>query len=278
MIFKLVLAIVIIVALATARKSRPVQARSGSALEYQSHLELPNDASRFKVATFNVQTGKNLVGKRDIERAAQTIANADLVGIQEVYAPSLLNLLGLGKSQTQSLAAAGGFGWLFCATRRRWLREHRGNALLSKLAISNWRIEPLPDQSGKSYRNMTIAQASLQGESFHIINTHLHTREGREEQLDLVLREFAKYPRAILIGDFNSRANTPHLSNALKNIEISDAISEAGLDLADADRIDWILTKGFTIHHGTMIEKGISDHPYYEVTLSINENLYGSVS
>jgi endonuclease/exonuclease/phosphatase family metal-dependent hydrolase len=83
-----------------------------------------------------------------------------------------------------------------------------------------------------------------------------------------VLQEFAKYPRAILLGDFNSRANMPSLANALKDIEITDAISSAGLDLENADRIDWILTKGFNVETGEMLEKGVSDHPYYQVSLS----------
>lgn len=271
MIFKLVIVAVILTALIAARKSRPAHDQDGKVLQHQPKPQDDADTTHLRVATFNVQTGKSLHGKRDISRAATAIGNADLVGIQEVYAPSLLNRLGFGNSQTQSLAEAGGFGWLFCATRRRWLREHRGNALLSKLPIASWRIAQLPDQSGKSYRNMTIAEASWQGEPFHVINTHLHTRDGREQQLEVVLHEFSQYPRAILMGDFNSSADDSLLSNALKDVDISDAINMAGLDQANTQRIDWILTKGFDVHNGAIIEKGISDHPYYEVTLSIKK-------
>ena len=114
---------------------------------------------------------------------------------------------------------------------------------------------------------MTIATIEWQGDSFHFINTHLHTRAGREEQLNEVLQEFAKYPRAILLGDFNSRASTPALAHALKDIEITDAISAANLDLDNPERIDWILTKGFSVEGGKFQEKGVSDHPYYQVNL-----------
>lgn len=293
MIFKVLLVaplfLGLLAALLLARKSRPLANRDGSVIENHPKSEHALANVQFRVATFNVQTGKDLKGKRDITRAARVIANADVVGIQEVYAPSLFNIAGLGSSQTESLAAfkesgrneprnsvleseiRKSFGWLFCATRRRWLREHRGNALLSKLLIDDWRIESLPDQSGKSYRNMTVARAYWLGEPFHIINTHLHTRQGREEQLEIVLREFAKYPRAILMGDFNSRASAPILNQALENTEISDAIRVAGIALENPDRIDWILTKGFDIHSGIVIEKGVSDHPYYEVRLSIKK-------
>ena len=59
------------------------------------------------------------------------------------------------------------------------------------------------------------------------------------------------------------------IASALKNVEISDAITLAGLDLDNPDRIDWILTKGFNVHGGEFIGKGVSDHPYYQVSLSI---------
>ncbi len=258
--------IVIITLLVLARKSKPAGNKLGHEIVALPTLE--SEPSRLKVATFNIQTGKNLNGRRNLRASADVVAQADLVGIQEVYAPSLANLAGIGLSQTEKIATHGGFGWLFCATRRRWLREHRGNAILSRLPIDHWQVEMLSDESGKSFRNMTVAKVQWQGESFHFINTHLHTRGGREEQLLEVLQAFAKYPRAILLGDFNSRATTPALSNALKNIDVTDAVSAAGLDLNNPERIDWILTKGFRVEAGEMLEKGVSDHPYYQVTLS----------
>lgn len=263
---RLILIAIVIVALAAARKSKPGGNKVGHEIVALPGLE--SEPTQLKIATYNIQTGKDLHGRRNLKASADVIVDADLVGIQEVYAPSLSNLAGLGLSQTEKLASGGKFGWLFCATRRRWLREHRGNAILSRLPISDWRVEMLSDQSGKDFRNMTIAKVQWQGESFYFINTHLHTRGGREEQLIEVLQEFAKYPRAILLGDFNSRANTPALTNALKDIDITDAISAANLDTHNAERIDWILTKGFTVETGEMLEKGVSDHPYYQVTLS----------
>ena len=261
----LIIVIVVIVLLLLARKSKPADNKIGNGL-----VTLPThtEPQTLTVATFNIQTGKNLNGKRDLLGSAAVMAQADLVGVQEVYAPSLSNIVGLGLSQTEVIAKYGQFGHLFCATRRRWLREHRGNAILSKMPISNWRVKMLTDESGKSFRNMTIAKVHWQGRSFHLINTHLHTRGGRETQLLEVLREFAKYPTAILLGDFNSRLSTPALEQALKNVDISDAISLAGLDLENPERIDWILTKGFTVQSGKMLEKGVSDHPYYQVRLS----------
>jgi endonuclease/exonuclease/phosphatase family metal-dependent hydrolase len=263
---KIIIIGIIIALFAVARKSKPGNDKAGISLLSQPLQSSEPDI--LKVASYNIQTGKSLDGKRNLLASARVMADADLVGVQEVYAAGFEGFLGLSSGQTQRLAKVGKFGWLFSATRKRWFREHRGNAILSKIPVSDWRIEMLPDQSAKSFRNMTIAKIHWQGESFHFINTHLHTRGGRDDQLALVLQEFAKYPRAILLGDFNSRANTPSLARALKDIEITDAISAAGLDLENSDRIDWILTKGFKVEGGEMLEKGVSDHPYYQVSLS----------
>ncbi len=261
----LLLIAVVVAALAWARKAVPAGDKSGKAL-LDAHQAV-HEPNTLTVATYNIQTGKSEVGKRNILASAEVLKDVDLAGVQEVYAPSLLNLLGLGVQQTEAIAKHGSFAWLFCATRRRWLREHRGNAILSKLPITQWRTEMLPDQSGKSFRNMTIVDVQWQGQTFCFINTHLHTRHGRAEQLKVVLREFAKHPRAILLGDFNSKADMPELANALKDVDVIDAIEMAGLDLNNRDRIDWILTKGFQVEHGKLLEKGVSDHPYYQVAL-----------
>jgi len=259
------------------RKARPANNKSGigfnNPVEGAPQAKALNESKTsqtepepvLKVATFNIQTGKSLQGRRNIRRSAEVISAADLVGVQEVYAPSWLNYLGFGASQSEHLSLGGGFSWLFSATRRRWLREHRGNALFSKIEISDWQIKMLPDQSAKSYRNLTIAHANWNGKRFHILNTHLHTKAGRREQIDVVIREFANYSPAILMGDFNCTAE--ELAKALTDVEITDAIKVAKLDPQEDQRIDWILTKGFVVEGGEFVGKGVSDHPYYQVNL-----------
>ena len=67
------------------------------------------------------------------------------------------------------------------------------------------------------------------------------------------------------MGDFNCTAS--ELTNALSDIEITDAIAVADLDPQNDRRIDWILVKGFTVEGGQFQDKGVSDHPYYQVNL-----------
>ena len=264
--------LIALVALALARKVKPATDQHGSTITAPSNW--PNEPAQLTVATFNIQTGKDIHGKRDIARAAEVIKSADIVGVQEVYATGWLNRVGLGTPQTEALAQTGAFGHLFTATRLRWFRENRGNALLSKVPIKQWRAVMLPDQTGKSFRNMVIAKFIWQETEITLINTHLHTTRGREQQLATVLQEFAKHPRAILLGDFNSTRDTPLLAEFLQQNEASvvDAIGRAGVDANDPKRIDWIFTKGFEIIDGSSLEKGVSDHPYYEVVLKLTTN------
>ena len=264
----LILALVVV---AVARKPRTGVNQSG--LNFIEPSEWLSESSTLTVATFNIQTGKSLQGVRDIFKSANAITGADIVGVQEVYAQSWLNILGFGQSQSLALTQNGRFGHLFASTRFRWFREHRGNLNLSKLPISKWEIVMLPDVTGKSFRNMTVSHFSWQNQDIVFINTHLHTSKGREQQLKFVLAEFDKYDRVIVVGDFNSKIDTPLLAKIILTKPVTDAISKASLDLDNPDRIDWILTKGFKVNSGEMIEKGISDHPYYEVNLSLNDNL-----
>lgn len=258
----LIIAIFIIV-----RMVHPGKPQQGVGLN-GSHSEIiQNDI--LKVATFNVQTGKSLEGIRDIQRSARVLSEVHIAGVQEVYGAGWLNKLGIGSSQTSSLANPGNFAHLFAVTRYRWFREQRGNLLLSKLPVQEWRIEMLPDQSRKSPRNLTVAKLLWTGEQIVFINTHLHTGKGRELQLETVLREFDRHPRVILVGDFNSKRDTPLLSKALANPNVIDAIEHVGLDRQNKHRIDWILTKGFNVIEGEMIAKGVSDHPFYQVSLSL---------
>jgi len=255
-----------------ARKPRSASSAEGNNFNTdlkQDTLEEDDLKRNLVVASYNVQTGKSLEGKRDITRSAEIIRHVDIVGIQEVYASSWLNKLGFGVNQTKMLASTGKFAWLFCPTRHRWLKENRGNAILTRLPVKSWQLKMLPDQTNNSFRNMTVVCFQWKQQSCYFINTHLHTGKGRLEQLKAVLDEFDKYSPAILVGDFNSKPETQILIDYLLNSNSTDAISSAGINNSHNERIDWILTKGWNTESGRTIEKGISDHPYYEVSLSL---------
>lgn len=256
---------IFILAIIVARSVYPAKNKRG--IEFNDSRPSSSIRPSIEVATYNIQTGKNLQGDRDIRRAAELLANVDIAGVQEVYGAGWLNKFGIGKSQTVHLADAGNFSHLFAATRWRWFREQRGNATLAKLPVEKWEIVMLPDQSRKSPRNMTITHVSWQGEVVIFINTHLHTGRGRTQQLETVIREFKRHPKAILVGDFNTKSQDPILQPLLNDPEVTDAIAAAGLTAEGDQRIDWILTKGFLVKEGRQVLKGVSDHPFFAVTL-----------
>ena len=246
-------------------KARPAKNQKGDNINPPTEGFETQIKKQLTIGTYNVQTGKDKKGQRDIFRSAEIIKNADIVGIQEVYAASWLG----DKSQTQQLAEHSAFGWLFAATRLRWLREHRGNALLSRLPIKKWSVEMLPDSTGKQFRNLIIAITELEGHDIVILVTHLHTKSGREQQLNVVLEKFKQYDRVILLGDMNTNIENHLIQDFLKDEQHIDAVQIALPKHDNNHRIDWILTKGFTIEDGHFEAIGVSDHPYYQVSLSL---------
>lgn len=252
-----------------AYKARPAHDQQGAEINKPNQWRGDDQKNSVIVGTYNVQTGKDINGKRDINRSAELIKHADIVGIQEVYAATWLDRYLKRKSQTEQLATHSDFGWLFAATRLRWFREHRGNALLSCFPVHDWSVQMLPDKTGKQYRNLITAKIQLNGQEVVILSTHLHTKTGREAQLKFVLGEFKKYDHAILLGDFNQSTAQAEIQTLLKKSNYQDAIAQALPAHKDDIRIDWIICKGFTASEGVFESIGISDHPYYQVKLSV---------
>lgn len=248
-----------------AYKARPAKNQNGLSINPPTQDFKTQKTGLLIVGTYNVQSGKSVKGRRDILRSADVIKKADIVGIQEVYAATWLG----GKNQIQCLAEHNDFGWLFAATRRRWFREHRGNGLLSRFPIKKWTIEMLPDATGKQYRNLVTAFIDFNTIEVAVLVTHLHTKIGREQQMALVLEKFKHYDHAILMGDMNTTINNPAIQGLLNNVDFIDAVQTA-IPGSDVDnRIDWILTKGFHVQTGQSEPIGVSDHPYYQVELSL---------
>lgn len=219
--------------------------------------------SKFNVATFNVQSGKGLDGVRDITRSVKLLKGIDIAGIQELRAATWLGRHG----HLETIATLLDLGWLFSATRKRWFREFQGNGLLTAFPIVHWERRPLIDKSGHSYRNLTIAKILVGEKPLWVLNTHLHRRIAREQQLEEVLEAFGDLRPAILFGDLNTRPTNPKL-RSLFTPDTADAINIALGDDDPQDRIDWIITRGLKVHSGRIAAPGISDHPCYTLEVS----------
>jgi endonuclease/exonuclease/phosphatase family metal-dependent hydrolase len=264
MIWQPVLLIFALIAI-LAYKARPTRETSGDEINSPTGWE-PFEGTT-TIATYNVCGGRGEDGIRDITRAAQVLAPYDIAGVQELHAADWSGR----PSQLEQIAKLNNVGWLFSATRTRWFREYRGNGLLSRFPADMWYSEPLIDRSGHRFRNLLATRFLIGDEYLWVLVTHLHTREGRELQLKRVLERFMEHSPAILIGDLNTRRDDPVLGAALSDPTVSDAIGTALGPNDPVDRVDWILTRGLTILGGGKTGDGVSDHPCFNVTVSISE-------
>jgi len=251
-----------------AYKAKPASNQSGNSITPPS-VDWHEPAESFCIGTYNIQSGKDANGKRDISRAAHVIKDCDIVGIQEVYAKSWLGHLLEKGSQAQCLAEANNMGWLFAATRRRWFREHRGNALLSRITVGPWTVKMLPDNTGKQYRNLVTTSIDLDGIEVTILITHLHTKKGRQQQLESVINAFHSYEHAILLGDLNTRTDNALILELLGHSNVDDALRTSFPEHDHQQRIDWIITKNLKTSAANYEPIGVSDHPFYSVNISL---------
>ncbi|HSH41017.1 MAG TPA: endonuclease/exonuclease/phosphatase family protein [Arenicellales bacterium] len=236
---------------------RPLKAAEGRGAD-ESHLAGPvRAASTLRVATFNIHGGRGRDGVRNLERVARDLESTDIAALQEVHdswrAPRQLERLAAMLARVALAAPA----------RRRWFRDHRCNALLSRHAVGRWSRMPLKGHPAQRfhYRNLTVARIELPRPVW-VLFTHLNREQGRDEQLEQVMREFLKYSPAILMGDFNTSRNDPALLEYLARGDVTDALGQ-NLDDDDPERIDWILCRGVVPLRAGMIDSGASDHPLY---------------
>ncbi len=258
----LVLTLALIVALLWAASvPRPKPAARGTGIIPPAGWR-EDDADSLVVATYNIHGGKGLDGKRDLDRTAQMIAGADVAALQEVRTATRFG----GGCQAEVIARANDKGWLFAPTQTRWLRDFRGNTLITGFPVQEWQREPLVNIAGRRYRNLTTARLRIGHRDLWVLFTHLHTRAGRDMQLRAVLERFAQYEPAILLGDLNTTRTDPQLAAVLQHGAV-DAVRQVLGDQDRDDRVDWIITKGVAIGTGGMRDAGVSDHPYFWATI-----------
>lgn len=214
------------------------------------------------VATYNIHGAKGTDGRRDLARTAQAMAGVDIAALQEVRA-------GWCRNQAVQLARTLQLGWLFVPTLLRWYRHYRGNALLTRYPVSRWQTHPLPNVAGHRYRAFTVAEVDLGRVVLSVLFTHLHTRQGRQQQLGIVLEHFRSLkPPAVLLGDLNTKAGDPVLAQYLAAAGW-DALDRVLGERDTVDRVDWVLTRGVSLKRGGFTDSGASDHPYYWVEVVV---------
>jgi endonuclease/exonuclease/phosphatase family metal-dependent hydrolase len=234
-----VLIIVLVLSLvAMAAVPRPTGRAQGGPIAVPGDAE-PAPRSLLRLATFNIHGGMGVDGRRDLERISSVIRDAEVVALQEVRDDWWR------KNQAARMATRHRAACLYAPTRRRWLRAHRGNALLSRYPVIDWRREPLPDLSGRRFRNFTVARIDVRGRTLSVM--------------------------LVLLGDLNTDPGDTLLSDYLAQDEVVDALQGTDNAQAASDRVDWILCRGVAVHASGTSPAGPSDHPYYWADVEISE-------
>lgn len=151
----------------------------------------------------------------------------------------------------------------FVPTERRWWHDHFGNAVLTRLPITQIHRLPLAGLRGKAFRTATLVQFEFQNRSVQLLSVHVDSQSDRERQLQAVLALFTGLQApAILMGDLNSDREDPQLKSLLARPDVVDPLKDApGGGNRGRLPIDWILARGFRCRSGQFMDNEASDHP-----------------
>ncbi len=218
---------------------------------------------KLRIGTFNIHRCKGQDGRRDVARVAQLLQGLDIIGLNEVAGSNLW----WGDSQAKELSSHLKLSWLFSPVSTRLLDGDFGNGVLTSLPIRSWQKIPLPLNRKKSVRAVLLIVLETGDRPINLLVTHLDHRDKEQldrdghKQLDTVISLFlALAEPAILMGDFNARANDPLIKELKNTAGVSDAIREAGID-SPPYRVDWIFLRGMRSVGGAIVENEASDHP-----------------
>lgn len=237
------------------------------------------DASELRVMTWNIHHGAGVDGRLDLERIAGLIrqAGVDLVALQEVDR-------GVQRTDRRDLpaelASLTGLACVF-SNNFHYQGGEYGNALLSRLPISEWTNAHYRMLRDGEQRGLLQAVVTCRGRPLRFFSTHLDYRPDGEERLAHVAAiraavEAQPETPAIVAGDFNE---TPDggVHRAMTEFLI-DAWAEAGVgpgatypSAKPVRRIDYVfVTPGWAVVESANVpETRGSDHAPLVVVLRV---------
>lgn len=241
-----------------ASRRRPAAAAYGDRVNPPgAGWQPPPEALR--IGVYNIQGGKGTDGKRSLARIADTIRDADIIGLCEVWDRSLGSY-----PQVRHLAELLELGWLYLPTHDRWFRPIRGHGLLTRIPACWWYREPLPDSTGKRPRALSEFRLQWGETPLAILLAHTSRHEDQDVQLRRVFDRFRQFPRVVLMGDLNVTRKHPLLHDLIGEPDVVDALGNRGGE----NRIDWILTRGIHIADSGWTPPGPSDHPFVWIQIT----------
>ncbi len=215
----------------------------------------------FRIASYNIQSGKGLDGRFDLGRTAKNLQGVDVAGLNEVRGDGMLS----------DLAERLNLPWLFSPSERQFGKDYFGNGLLCRLPVLSWQRMMLPSPPGNdTFQSALLVRLKYQDRPVNLLIAHVTLRPYRETQLQALTDLFLSLSEpAILVGDMNSSQDDPVLSALLHTPGVTDATAPIGQ--GQGRRIDWIIARGLAVTDKGFIERGASDHPMVWADLSLPE-------
>jgi endonuclease/exonuclease/phosphatase family metal-dependent hydrolase len=178
-----------------------------------------------RIATYNIHRCRGIDGRTRPERTAAVLReiNADVVALQEVVGSGPR-----GGGHAEELGALLGMGWVMAPARQ--LRGHHfGNAVLSRLPITQHLEHDLSWKTCEPRRMQRVDIAAGDGCTLHVYNVHLGTailerRHQAGRLANIVSDRHVPGPKLVL-GDFNEWMRglaTTLLSAKLNSVDLRD--------------------------------------------------------
>ncbi len=249
--------------------------------------------AQFRLATFNIHSGKGSDGTRRLSATADVLQPfVDVAFLQEVRGPDWWG----HTSQAEQLATLWQSHWMFLPTERRYGLDHFGSALLSRVEVTARSHVPMVCTTGRGFRHASLLTFRLfDGTPLRVIATHLDVRTDRVAQLREVTELFrALQAPCVLLGDLNTGASDPLMQQLLAQPDVVDAHAVAtprdvGETQNTADSttapgmltartkpvdpvehgVDWMLVRGLRVLSADVLRNTASDHPALVATLEL---------
>lgn len=267
-IFRLLLPVVLIAVTTTAYGLRrtPANPVRPLVLNGADRLEQFTERSTLRVATFNIHAGVGRDHVCDLERTARYLQDVDIVALQEIRG----NLLGLRETQVKVVGDKLDMASMFIPTEWSMWHNHYGNGLLTRVPLQGYQCIPLIGTQHRRFRNALLARFQFDGETVHLLATHIDSTRDREAQLKAIVDLYLSLAEpSILMGDLNARPEHQQLQRLLAAPGVCNAMQGCSREGVLKPPIDWIVTRGFETVDAKWVETDASDHPLVRAELEL---------
>ncbi len=219
------------------------------------------------VMSFNIRHGADWNGKESLNLIIDEIKafRPQIIALQEVDYRMPRSRF---KDQTKVIADALGFDYVYGSTIN-FLGMKYGNAIISAYPIEEYRSINLPSGSLEG-RAVLKAKINIDGEIYHVLNTHLGLNEKeRNRQIDVINNIIKEIDgNIILMGDFNEEPNTLEAKEINRKMVDTAVVTEneflytyAYCNEVPNTRIDHIyVSRDVRVVDHFVVPSGISDH------------------